>query len=227
MENEIALPEPNQAAVFGTQDSSGIIQKATNIANQLAPIVERAKLYSMINGRKYVKVEGWATMLNMLGIFPATEYSRRLEREGEIAYEARVILRHTSGTIVGAGEGICSSKERNWSGRDEFAIKSMAQTRATGKAARLGFSWIVAMAGFEGTPAEEMIHENQAQEADGYEEVNTGVRVPSKYWDLKKTDPAAAQELIGQGFFYKKTDHGYFIFSKEKKKAPVAGDAQE
>lgn len=217
MENEIAIPEQGQTAVFGTQDSSGIIAKATNIANQLAPIVEKAKLYSMISGRKYVKVEGWSTMLNMLSIFPATEYARRLEREGEIAYEARVILRHSSGAIVGAGEGICSNKERNWAGRDEFAIKSMAQTRATGKAARLGFSWIVAMAGYEGTPAEEMVSEMIAQEDSDYEDVNTGVRVPSKYWDLRKTDPEGAQELIGKDFFYKKTDKGYFIFSKEKK----------
>jgi hypothetical protein len=32
----------------------------------------------------------------------------------------------------------------------------MAITRATGKAARLAFSWIVSMSGFEVTPAEEM-----------------------------------------------------------------------
>ena len=150
----------SQALVFGTLDPEGVISKATLIANSLAPIVERAKLYSMIatkqGPKKYVKVEGWATMLAMLGIFPATEYSRLLDRPNEIAYESRVILRHISGVIVGAGEGICSSKESNWSGRDEFTIKSMSQTRAEGKAARLAFSWIISLAGYEPTPAEEM-----------------------------------------------------------------------
>ena len=32
----------------------------------------------------------------------------------------------------------------------------MALTRATGKAFRLGFSWIITLAGYEATPAEEM-----------------------------------------------------------------------
>jgi hypothetical protein len=160
MENQLVEIE-SKALVFGTNDAEGVLWKATAIANLLAPIVEKAKLYSMISGRKYVKVEGWATMLSMLGIFPSTEYARRLDREGEICYEARVVLRHTSGLEVGAGEGICSSKEKNWANRDEFAIKSMAQTRATGKAARLGFSWIVALAGYEGTPLEEMPTEDK------------------------------------------------------------------
>lgn len=38
----------------------------------------------------------------------------------------------------------------------EFSIRSMAQTRATGKVYRLALSWIMKMAGFEPTPAEEM-----------------------------------------------------------------------
>jgi hypothetical protein len=37
-----------------------------------------------------------------------------------------------------------------------FAIASMAQTRALGKAYRMGLSWIMKMAGFEGTFAEDM-----------------------------------------------------------------------
>jgi len=74
-----------------------------------------------------------------------------------LAYEARVILVTSSGQTIGAGEAICSSNERNWASRDEFALKSMAQTRATGKAARTGFSWIMSLAGFEVTPAEEMV----------------------------------------------------------------------
>jgi len=39
---------------------------------------------------------------------------------------------------------------------EEFAIKSMAQTRALGKALRLPLGWIVSLAGYKATPAEEM-----------------------------------------------------------------------
>jgi hypothetical protein len=43
-----------------------------------------------------------------------------------------------------------------WSNRPRYARRSMAQTRATGKACRLAFSWIMSLAGYEVTPAEEM-----------------------------------------------------------------------
>jgi len=151
------IVETNQRLVFGTQDAEGIIAKATSVANRLADIVEKGKLYNAIQGKKFVRAEGWTAMAAMLGVFPSTDYCRRIEREGEIVYEAKVILRHLSGAEVGSGEAICSSKERNWGNRDEYAIKSMAQTRAVGKACRLSFSWIMAMAGYESTNAEEMI----------------------------------------------------------------------
>lgn len=40
-------------------------------------------------------------------------------------------------------------------------MRSMAVTRATGKAFRLGFSWVMVMAGYSPTPAEEMPPENE------------------------------------------------------------------
>lgn len=152
------LPDPmTQKLVFGTVEPSGIIQRATDIANKLTPIIDNAKLYREIGGKKHVYAEGWTTMAALLGVFPSTVYARRIEREGEIVYEAKVVLRHLSGYEVGAGEAICSSRERNWSNRDEYAIKSMAQTRAVGKACRLSFSWIMALAGYAAAPAEEMV----------------------------------------------------------------------
>lgn len=156
MEQSLQIVDSAQKSlVFGTEEPEGIISKATSIANSLAPLVEKAKLYNMIQGKKYVRAEGWTTMAAMLGIFPQTEYCRKLDREHEIAYEARIVLKHISGLVVGAGEAICSDKEP--SNRSlEYAIASMAQTRAVGKACRLSFSWIMALSGYEVTPAEEM-----------------------------------------------------------------------
>ena len=161
------VPE-HQAALFDTSKPDLVIEKAQGIAVKLTDIVEKANLYSMISGRKYVKCEGWTTMLAMLGVFPHVEYCRRIDdpkaEVGEfICYEARVELRTMDGKAVGSGEAICSAKESNWSRRDEFTIKSMAQTRATGKAARNAFSWIMALAGYEATPSEEMPHDGDSR----------------------------------------------------------------
>jgi hypothetical protein len=163
---EVAVVEqtgPVEIAVFGSSRPTEIVGRASEVANILVPIIEERKLYKMIGPKKHVFAEGWTAMLSLIGVFPVPEWSRRLEREDEIAYESRVVLKTLSGQTVGAGEAICSSKERNWSNRDEYAIKSMSQTRATGKACRLPFSWIMILGGYEATPAEEM---------DGIERVN-------------------------------------------------------
>lgn len=157
MTTEIQPVEPRpEIVVFNTGNPSDVIEKATNVANILAPIVEKAKLYNNISGRRFVRAEGWSTMAAMLGVFPHLEYCRRLDREGEVTYEARVILRHLDGKEIGAGEALASSKENKPWSRDEFSVKSMAQTRAIGKACRLSFSWVMALAGFESCPAEEI-----------------------------------------------------------------------
>lgn len=188
---ELEEAKANTALVFGTQEPDGIIQKATAVANRLVNIVERAKLYSMIKDKKYVRAEGWTTMAAMLGVFPHVEYCRKLDREGEIAYEAKVVLSHLSGRVVGSGEAICSSSERTWSGRDEYAIKSMAQTRALGKACRVSFSWIMALAGYEVCPAEEMTYAEPGRSVS----MPRSKKVPEAEEPVTHSDPMGAPSV--------------------------------
>lgn len=61
-----------------------------------------------------------------------------------------------TGTIMGRGEGRCSNQELNKVEWKEYAVSSMAQTRAIGKAGRNLFGFIMNEAGFEATPAEEV-----------------------------------------------------------------------
>jgi hypothetical protein len=110
---------------------------------------------AIINGKQYPKVEWWTTVAATLGLFPVVVYSRRLDREGELAYEARVEVRYGD-RVVGAGEAMCSNKETRWSSADEYAIRSMSITRATGKCYRLPLSFLAVMAGLNPTPAEEI-----------------------------------------------------------------------
>ena len=44
---------------------------------------------SVINNKKYPKVEWWTTVAATLGLFPIVKYSRKLERDGEIAYAGK------------------------------------------------------------------------------------------------------------------------------------------
>jgi hypothetical protein len=82
-----------------------------------------------------------------------------IEREYEVEgydYEARVEARTASGLAVGTAEAGCSRKEARWAQADDFAVRSMAQTRATSKALKAATAWLMVLAGYKPTPAEEM-----------------------------------------------------------------------
>lgn len=152
---EARTPERNQLRVqfFDATPQEQIIQ-ATEIANVLSSVIEKQGLFSNIGGKKYIKAEGWQTLGTFLGVVPR---EKSVVRHDDGSYEAYVeIVKFRDGTIVGGGSALCSRKEKRWAGADEYAVRSMAITRATGKAFRVGFSWIVTLAGYSPTPEEEI-----------------------------------------------------------------------
>lgn len=129
-----------------------------HLAQDLAKFIKENRLFHNIQGKAYVNVEGWQYAGARLGILPIIEELRRIESEnGELKYQAEVkLLNLRSQQIVGSGFAICSNKEFGKKSYQEFAIASMAQTRAIGKAYRNILAWIIRAAGYEPTPAEEM-----------------------------------------------------------------------
>jgi hypothetical protein len=164
-----------------------MIKAATCIADALRDVVEQQKLYTLIQGKKYVQVEGWTTLGIMLGIIPEEEWVKRL-KDG--SYVAKVILHNVAtGARAGGASALCSINERKWGNTDDFARRSMAVTRATGKAFRLGYSWIMRLAGYEATPLEEMpesMRETPKQESRQPEP-------PKSSWQSERKEPAQAR----------------------------------
>lgn len=161
MSTELAVNETNQKPTLLQETKpSLILAESKEIANALADIIKEKKLYTPIQGKNYVHVEGWTTLGALLKVFPILDWSKRLDREDdEIIYESRVIAQTLQGEIIGVGEALASSKEKargkpKWN--DEYAIKSMSITRATSKAMRIPLGWIMTLAGYSGTPFEEM-----------------------------------------------------------------------
>jgi len=128
-----------------------------DLAKDLAKFIKDNKLSTQVQGKEFVNVEGWQYAGSRLGIVPVVEHVINLSNDQELKYQAKVTLfdlRH--GVTVGAGFAICSNKESGKKFYQEFAIASMAQTRAIGKAYRNILAWIIRAAGYEPTPAEEM-----------------------------------------------------------------------
>src|SRR6185369_10855109 len=72
------------------------------------------------------------------------------------------LIRLSDGMVIGRGSALCGSKgDRPWDSRPEPARRSMAVTRATSRAFRQQYSWIMALAGYEPTPADEMPQEGR------------------------------------------------------------------
>lgn len=147
---QVELSSPNQILEFATSLRDMIIQN---------------KLFTNIKGKNYVNVEGWQIAGAFTGTFPVVEKVEQIQttRPGEYKYRAEVSLRDKDGNQVGYGVAICSNKEAGKSGFDEYAVASMAQTRAVGKAFRMKIGWLLKVAGYETTPAEEMDAVQEAQ----------------------------------------------------------------
>lgn len=138
-----------------------VIAQATQIATALSDIIEEKRLYKVIQGKKYIFVEGWSTLGAMLGVVPR-EVSCIALNDG--SYEATVeLVKVSDQAVIGRGSALCGIEEKSWKDRPDYARRSMAITRATGKAFRLSFAWIVTLGGYAGTPAEEMDFAQQSQ----------------------------------------------------------------
>ena len=146
--------------VLPTKGPVQLVQQATEVAKVLAGVIKNAKLYKDIQGKQFVTVEGWTTLGGMIGVLPREVDIKRHE---DGAYEATVeLIRTSDGMVVGRASALCGMDEKKWAIGAEYARRSMAVTRATGKAYRLGFSWIIKLAGYEATPAEEIPQDEPA-----------------------------------------------------------------
>ncbi|WP_114779643.1 hypothetical protein [Botryobacter ruber] len=167
-----------------------------HLAVDLAKFIKENRLFQNIQGKEYVNVEGWQYAGSRLGILPVVEHVVNISTDDEIKYQAKVnLLDLRSQQVVGAGFAICSNREQGKKYYQEFAIASMAQTRAIGKAYRNILAWIIRAAGYEPTPAEEMDYSgNDTAKADKQPAVPTEKKATMKAAPATTAAPAAETE---------------------------------
>lgn len=178
------------------------ITVATKVASSLKNVIETQGLAVIIKNKKgqeneYVTAEGWEVLGTMLGCTPYVEEVIELPKNGpKFMYQATVSIRQGD-VILSKASAIA---ERNDRQKDRPSVYSMAQTRALGKAYRMALSWIIKMAGYEPTPAEEMpkYNEREALEARASAEMKQRKAeesiVPEKVVDVE------AEEVVEPGF---------------------------
>ncbi len=130
---------------------------AMKAANALMSAVGQKKNKVMIRGEQYLEYGDWQTLARFFGATAGVAWSKKLvdDKGGFIGYEARAEVLH-NGVVISSAEAMCMKAEKNWAARDEFMLRSMAQTRASAKALRNAYGWVAELAGMKSTPAEEM-----------------------------------------------------------------------
>ena len=160
---------PDYAILNPEVPMSAKVGVATNVANTLAPLVRTQGLVVKgLNNQdkeaEYVTVEGWEVLGTMLGIVPDTRIVEEMKNDKGrvVGFKARATLyqnpqlddgKIVGGTVLSTAEAYCTKDDFQ---KKFFSMASMAQTRALGKAYRMALSWIIKMAGFEATFAEDM-----------------------------------------------------------------------
>lgn len=158
------------STLFGTDNPGEVVRRSTAISTELARLVRSQNLVVKIGQGEHVKVEGWTLLGSMLGVFAVIEWTRpMIENDERVGWEARAVATTMGGATVGAAEAECLRSESAWSfdpppnkwgkkppARDDYALRSMAQTRAVSKALRLPLGFVMQLAGFDPTPADEM-----------------------------------------------------------------------
>lgn len=186
-----ALERAAPASLLPGLSPTAQVEHAREVASALADVIERQRLFVQIGTKRHVLYEGWTLLGSLLGVFPVVEWTRPVEG----GWEARVVAKTLAGAEVGAAEAMCTRAERRWRDADEYAIRSMAQTRAGSKALRLPLGFIIQLAGYEATPAEEM----------PIEERQTGPKPPAKprsWRELKERVDAYGEPVSGEFFAF-------------------------
>lgn len=134
------------------ESASALMKTATDVAGVCRQIVMTTAME--LQGRRYVKVEGWMSIAAAYGCVP----SIREVVEEERGIRAVAELRRHDGTVLATAEGYVGLDEPKWANQPMYARRGMAQTRAVSRVCRSVFAFVVTLidSGLQTTPAEEI-----------------------------------------------------------------------
>jgi hypothetical protein len=134
-----------------------VLQEAQKAATALQRVVANKRKPVIFKGEQYLEFEDWQTVAKFYGLCTRSVEAVPVEIFGIKGAKARAeVIDLRTGMIVGGAEAYCMRDEENWKEKPWFQLASMAQTRAGAKALRNVLAWVVVLAGYRPTPAEEL-----------------------------------------------------------------------
>jgi hypothetical protein len=143
--------------LFGTDNPNEVLEHAQEHAKVLMRVVEQQKLSKRIGQSDHLLVEAWTMLGSQLGVFAVADGDpEAIEVDGVTGFRVAVKAVTRNGDIVGRAVAYCMRDEPTWKTRPLHALAAMAEARATSRALRKPLGFIVQLAGFNPTAAEEM-----------------------------------------------------------------------
>ncbi len=155
MSNEMTVYDVNQDITLYRPPET-VLAEAHKAAKSLSDVVSKKKNPVVFKGEQYLEFEDWQTVGRFYGVTAKVESTKFIEYGAVQGFEARAIAIRADGMEISAAEAMCLNDEPNWKNKPLFQLRSMAQTRACAKALRNVLAWVVVLAGYRATPAEEI-----------------------------------------------------------------------
>lgn len=151
-----------------------VLAEAKKAAAALGDVIRGKAKPVIFNGEQYLEFEDWQTVGRFYGVTAKVVSTSPVTFGDVIGFEARAVVVRADGQEISAADSMCLNDEEKWSSRAKyewvdgvrtqtgmtavplFQLRSMAQTRACAKALRNVLAWVVVLAGYRPTPAEEM-----------------------------------------------------------------------
>lgn len=157
MAQEIVTIEQSSTPLILNRNPSDVLNDAKTAALALTTVISQKKKPVMMNGEQYLEFEDWQTVGQFYGYMVSTGEAEPVEIEGVKGAKASAkLVNFHNGEVLGGAESYCMRDEPNWKTKPWFQLASMAQTRAGAKALRNRLAWVVVLAGYRATPAEEI-----------------------------------------------------------------------
>ncbi len=154
--HHLALRPPESAQLAMSRAPEIVLQEAAKAASALRDVIERKPAKVVINGKQFLQFEDWQTLGRFYGVTVAARATNYIEQGRVRGYECHAEAIRADGQVISAAQAMCMDDEAKWKDKPLFQLRSMAQTRAQAKALRNVLAWVVVMAGYAPTPAEEM-----------------------------------------------------------------------
>lgn len=182
MDSELAVASEVRYDLTMARDPKQVLGEAMNAAKALQSVIKQKTKPVVFNGEQYIEFEDWQVLGRFYGVTAKIVSTDYIDIGGTKGFVARAEAIDSTGRVVSAAEAMCLNDEDKWSTRAKyewndgvktkvgdvavplFQLRSMAQTRACAKSLRNVLAWVVVMAGFRPSVAEEMTGDETGSE---------------------------------------------------------------